>query len=652
LPNGTLPSAVFDICGDCEGNFYVWAEQNGGAFFRKYNSAGTLQFSLPIINPPGSFNQAAGLGLINGEFFVSRPGFGGLELYKGTFTGSAMSISLVANFPGFYASDFATCPGLPFGQGTIASADTLYRCPGATGPLTVSVTGVAPFTWSVVSGQATLSSTTGSSIQVTPTAPTPAPVRLRVVGGTTACGYAVDDTVTILPLTVSADAGPARSITRCSPGPQNAQLLATLTDTLAGVRYYTTWAPTTGTPASDSARNPTVSPPATTTYTLTVRTDSARGGCLVTDTVTVVVDSLARAFSVQATRDTAFCEAPPTGYALSTIVTPTAGYYRYNWSGGPLIGGAAAATLPSPRPDASTPGTYTYYVTVADTFGCHSARDTVRLTFRGLGAALAPPAASLCRGDSVRLTAAGTPASAAWSYAWSPATGLSCTACASTVARPTETTRYGVRATHGPTGCVLFRTADVEITVRPDSFSAGPDVLARPGVGTGTLAPFTLEGTAPAAVSGLAWSPAEPLDQPFSARTGGAIDTTTAFVLTAFVGRSGGCRVADTAVVYYVGCAGLVLPNAFSPNGDGANEVFARLDDGTRFEARTLRIYNRWGTQVHAESGPALRGWDGTHKGTLQSAGVYPWIATGQCIDPATGTRQDVELTGTVTLVR
>lgn len=66
----------------------------------------------------------------------------------------------------------------------------------------------------------------------------------------------------------------------------------------------------------------------------------------------------------------------------------------------------------------------------------------------------------------------------------------------------------------------------------------------------------------------------------------------------------------------------LDMPNAFSPNGDGINDVY-RAKEGYRsiveFEAA---IFNRWGQKLYSWSDPS-GGWDGTFKGKDVAQGVY-----------------------------
>ena len=69
-------------------------------------------------------------------------------------------------------------------------------------------------------------------------------------------------------------------------------------------------------------------------------------------------------------------------------------------------------------------------------------------------------------------------------------------------------------------------------------------------------------------------------------------------------------------------CPSLWIPNAFTPNGDGKNDVF-RVE-GERFEEFDLRIFNRWGERIFQTNNP-LEAWDGRFEGQLSQQGVYIW---------------------------
>lgn len=90
---------------------------------------------------------------------------------------------------------------------------------------------------------------------------------------------------------------------------------------------------------------------------------------------------------------------------------------------------------------------------------------------------------------------------------------------------------------------------------------------------------------------------------------------------------AGNCVVSDTANIVSGPCECLaILPNAFSPNGDGKNDLFRAIQEtGCNFSAYSLDVYNRWGDRVfHTED--INEGWDGTYKGREAVADVYMYV--------------------------
>jgi gliding motility-associated-like protein len=85
------------------------------------------------------------------------------------------------------------------------------------------------------------------------------------------------------------------------------------------------------------------------------------------------------------------------------------------------------------------------------------------------------------------------------------------------------------------------------------------------------------------------------------------------------------------------------VPNAFSPNGDGQNDLFSIY--GGPFTETHLKIYNNWGELIFETDKP--EGWDGRVKGIEQPAGVY--VYTIYCISED---NEEHKLSGDVTLLR
>lgn len=72
----------------------------------------------------------------------------------------------------------------------------------------------------------------------------------------------------------------------------------------------------------------------------------------------------------------------------------------------------------------------------------------------------------------------------------------------------------------------------------------------------------------------------------------------------------------------------MYIPNAFTPNGDGLNDVLKPLYFG-KLNYCKFSVYNRFGQQIF-ESSDCVTGWNGKINGVLQNSGIYAWILTYQ----------------------
>jgi gliding motility-associated-like protein len=86
------------------------------------------------------------------------------------------------------------------------------------------------------------------------------------------------------------------------------------------------------------------------------------------------------------------------------------------------------------------------------------------------------------------------------------------------------------------------------------------------------------------------------------------------------------------------------VPTAFTPNGDGTNDVlYVR---GYGIEHLEFRVYNRWGELVFETNNQAI-GWDGTFRGTPQEMDAYAFTLHATFYDGKSVSRK-----GNVTLIR
>lgn len=140
-----------------------------------------------------------------------------------------------------------------------------------------------------------------------------------------------------------------------------------------------------------------------------------------------------------------------------------------------------------------------------------------------------------------------------------------------------------------------------------------------------------------------AWSPARYFD-----------DNSTIPVAYARIDQSGyvylnvtdvfGCTKTDSVEIAAPPCCNLLMPNAFTPNGDSRNDIFRIIKDG-RHELKTFRIVSRWGQTVF-ETADERRGWDGNMNGQPQPMGTYYYYIKFVCSGAT------LEQSGEVTLLR
>jgi gliding motility-associated-like protein len=167
------------------------------------------------------------------------------------------------------------------------------------------------------------------------------------------------------------------------------------------------------------------------------------------------------------------------------------------------------------------------------------------------------------------------------------------------------------------------------LTMPPDTvITRGQQVLLAPLIGGG-------DGE-------YQWQPSSGLNNPTTADPVASPISTTTYRLT--VADSDGCSAAGKVTIQV--STPLFMPNAFTPNNGGKNDVF-RIPPSLSIELSRFSIFGRWGERVFATTNVA-EGWDGTIGGRQAPAGAYVWVI--EYIDPFTGAA--INRTGTVILIR
>lgn len=109
-----------------------------------------------------------------------------------------------------------------------------------------------------------------------------------------------------------------------------------------------------------------------------------------------------------------------------------------------------------------------------------------------------------------------------------------------------------------------------------------------------------------------------------------------------------GCQDSVVHDVLVKDVSSAFFPNAFTPDGDGLNDVFKPVD--VYLNNYELIIYNRWGEQIYISNDPT-EGWDGTVDGTIALMDVYVYSARFS-FDYGNHLVRDIRLDGSVFLLR
>lgn len=110
--------------------------------------------------------------------------------------------------------------------------------------------------------------------------------------------------------------------------------------------------------------------------------------------------------------------------------------------------------------------------------------------------------------------------------------------------------------------------------------------------------------------------------------------------------ETNGCSKAFRIRVQEQDCSGsdFYMPNAFTPNGDGKNDVF-RIPQGSMIMLEEFSVYNRWGKKIFSTKNKST-GWNGTSGEKRSPEGSYVYLIKGTINNKAVIKR------GTVILIR
>jgi gliding motility-associated-like protein len=504
------------------------------------------------------------------------------------------NISTNSNAP-FPNAVVMAASGIPFTQ-TIIPAITASDCNGPNGSIALNVSGsAAPYTfsWNTTPMQTSSSATNLAPGNYTCT-----------ITDAAGCTSSFNATVSLNNnATITATATP---VAICNGGSTQLEVVAG-----NGVLTDFTW-----TPGPQTGATQTVSPSVTTTYVVTA-TNAL--GCSAASQITVTVQNKP---ATPVANAVAVCSGAS---ATLTVNNPNPSF-TYKWydlaTGGTSIYTGNFYTVNNATTAA------TYYVEAISSAGCVSdSRALAALTVNPNPSVALLSDTSVCPGTDALLRVKNS-MDPLIDYQWFPtATGGAPVATGysfNVVGVSAPSTWYAEAITTA--GCKSANRAPVQITLIAQ--------LATP-VATVTNIAFSSLTFSWAAVTGatgylVSVDGGNNFIVPSAGGSGlsHTVDNLPGNTTVAILVKATGLHPCETSVVAgpvagtTLSTREIFVPNVFTPNGDGKNDVLKVF--GNYIATIDLRIFNPWGQLIFQTTDPAI-GWDGKHKGQLQPVGVYAY---------------------------
>ena len=337
--------------------------------------------------------------------------------------------------------------------------------------------------------------------------------------------------------------------------------------------------------------NPQAKPANTTQY---IVTGTTAAGCSAKDMVTISVKTKP---AITITNDTLIC-------SNSSLQLNAAGGNTYSWSPAATLDNVAAS-----NPMASPVQNTVYHVLVNGLNNCTNT-DSVSVGIRPYPQFSVSQEQSICEGSSAMLTAGGGDL-----YQWTPDISVNNPGSPSTRVTPAATTDYTVRISEST--CHNDTLMNVRVSVNPI-----PQVVSLKSNDIDcTVRTAQLQASG---ADTYIWSPGIYLNDMNRANPVATVDSSTTFIVT---GTSlYGCSAADSITVKVTadGRGLFLVPNAFTPNGDGLNDCFG-ISQWGNVQLRNFSIYNRWGERIF-KAVNAGDCWDGTYQGKPQDTGAFVYV--------------------------
>jgi gliding motility-associated-like protein len=277
----------------------------------------------------------------------------------------------------------------------------------------------------------------------------------------------------------------------------------------------------------------------------------------------------------------------------------------------------ANCTTTTVKPNKST----SFQVIGFSEFGCSNIASTVIRVIQPFKLLVTSPD-TICVGDSKRLLVTGGS-----TYNWRADPGLSNINSATPIVSPKSTTTFHVTAKDSYK--CFTDSADIKIVVgKPTPFNIGMDTAVLSGTPV-QLHAFSNSND----IKKWQWRG----NATFSCLSCEAPTAKVIFdeCLNCTATNIYGCVSTDTVCIKtFCPTSEVFIPNAFSPDGDGINDVLIVQGRGLKM-VKSFRIYNRWGELVFERSnfypGDASSGWNGKVRGSMPSPDVFVYVCEVIC---------------------
>lgn len=371
---------------------------------------------------------------------------------------------------------------------------------------------------------------------------------------------------------------------------------------ISGVSYN--WSSNPSGFSSDQA-NPSTSPSQSTLYFL----ETHNQGCPFPeiDSVLITVDQLPNGLDIEPI-DTTIC-AGDQAYLFSQnfdqSLFPNISFEWYPTDG-----------LQNPVNDYNMvvqPSQTTTYFRIVENGACLDTNEVTINVFQP-NLAIFPENPVICEGDSIQLT---TTTNGDATFEWQPAESLTCDNCPETIAFPEISTIYFVSA--NVLGCPIQQSVLVDVLI-PEFNLTG--ILSMPDTNVvfeGIDVELMPQIDNPNSISlNYLWSTGENIESII-------VNPLNNPTYTLTVIDSNGCSQI-TEISFETFYSDPRVPNAFTPDGDGLNDVFKVVTFGGPVEILSFQVFNRWGELVHDSQGEN-HGWNGYQNGQAAPSDVYVFRA-------------------------